>query len=352
MERGLPIREDVATPSELRSLAKKEPRRRTAQRMLAIANALEGMRRADAARAAGIERQSRRDAVIRFNAEGLSGLVDRPHGHRREVLSEQAMLVHRVLVGPDPERGEPSSWTLPDLCRFIEERFGKTMCPQSMSRVVRRLGLSRQKARPPEARCPGRRALRQKGLRDTVAAAAETHPGKQVVLWFMDEARVGQKGRTGHRWWMRGERPPGLCDKRFASADIFAAVRPATGQDFALVLPRVCTEAMDRFLADFAAIVPADTQAVMVLDGAGWHDERSVTVPPHVTLVPLPPYSPELNPVERVWLYLRERYLSHRLHPDYEAVVNACCRAWNALTAEPGRIRSLCAYRYLDGVSS
>jgi transposase len=233
MERGLPIREDVATPSELRSLAKKEPRRRTAQRMLAIANALEGMRRADAARAAGIERQSRRDAVIRFNAEGLSGLVDRPHGHRREVLSEQAMLVHRVLVGPDPERGEPSSWTLPDLCRFIEERFGKTMCPQSMSRVVRRLGLSRQKARPPEARCPGRRALRQKGLRDTVAAAAETHPGKQVVLWFMDEARVGQKGRTGHRWWMRGERPPGLCDKRFASADIFAAVRPATGQDFA-----------------------------------------------------------------------------------------------------------------------
>jgi hypothetical protein len=93
---------------------------------------------------------------------------------------------------------------------------------------------------------------------------------------------------------MRGERPPGLCDKRFASADIFAAVRPATGQDFALVLPRVCTEAMDRFLADFAAIVPADTQAVMVLDGAGWHDERSVTVPPHVTLVPLPPYSPEL----------------------------------------------------------
>lgn len=147
---GLPIRGDVATASELRLLAKKEPRRRTAQRMLAIANALDGMSRAEAARAAGIERQSLRDAVLRFNAEGLAGLVDRPHGHRREILSEgeQAMLVHRVLVGPDPERGEPSSWTLPDLCRFIEARFGKTMCPQSMSRVVRRLGLSKQKARP------------------------------------------------------------------------------------------------------------------------------------------------------------------------------------------------------------
>jgi transposase len=147
---GLPIRRDFATASELRRLAKKEPRRRTAHRMLAIANALDGMSRAEAAQAAGIERQSLRDAVLRFNAEGLAGLIDRPHGHRPEVLNdgEQAMLLHRILRGPDPERGEPSSWTLQDLCCFIEERFGKTMCPQSMSRVVRRLGLSKQKTRP------------------------------------------------------------------------------------------------------------------------------------------------------------------------------------------------------------
>lgn len=150
MAHGLPIRTDVVSPVELRRLAKKEPRRRTAQRMLAIANALEGLSRADAARAAGIERQSLRDAVLRFNAEGLAGLVDRPCGRRPERLTdgEQAALVAYVLRGPDTERGEPSSWTLPDLCRFIEARFNKTMCPQSMSRVVRRLGLSRQKARP------------------------------------------------------------------------------------------------------------------------------------------------------------------------------------------------------------
>jgi transposase len=147
---GLAIREDVATPTELRRLAKKEPRRRTAQRMLAIANALEGMSRAEAARAAGIERQSLRDAVVRFNAEALPGLIDRPYGRRPERLSqgEQAALVAYILRGPDPEKGEPSSWTLADLCRLIEGRFNKRMCPQSMSRVVRRLGLSRQKARP------------------------------------------------------------------------------------------------------------------------------------------------------------------------------------------------------------
>jgi putative transposase len=168
----------------------------------------------------------------------------------------------------------------------------------------------------------------------------------------MDEARVGQKGRTGQRWWVRGQRPPGLCNKSFASASLFAAVRPATGEDFGLVLPRVCTEAMDRFLLDFAATIPANTHALRVRDGAGWHDQRSVTVPPNVTLVELPPYSPDLNPVERVWLYLRDRYLQHRLLADYDAVVDACCRAWNALTAEAGRIQSLSAYPYLAKISS
>lgn len=171
-------------------------------------------------------------------------------------------------------------------------------------------------------------------------------------MWFQDEARVGQKGRTCHRWWIRGQRPPGLCDKRFTSAYIFAAVRPATGEEFALVLPWVSTAAMTRFLAEFAAQLPLDTHAVLVLDQAGWHGARALVVPDSLTLVPLPPYSPELNPVERVWLHLRERYLSHRLLDDYDAVVEACCSAWNALAHEPERIRSLCNFPYLQSVNS
>jgi transposase len=150
MGTAIAIRMDVESPAGLRRLAKKEMRRRTALRMLAIANAMEGMSRAEAARAAGLERQSLCDALKRFNAEGLAGLYDRPKGHRLPVLTqaEAAALKAHVLAGPDPEAGDPSSWTLPDLCRFIEARFNKTMLPQSMSRVVRRLGLSRQKARP------------------------------------------------------------------------------------------------------------------------------------------------------------------------------------------------------------
>jgi len=150
MRLGLAIRDDVATPAELRRLARKEPKRRTALRMLARANAMEGMSRADAARAVGLERQALRDGVVRFNAEGLAGLVDRPHAGRPERLSEaeQAVLVARILRGPDPGRGGPADWTLRDLVELIEQRFGKTLTIGAMSRLVRPLGLSKQKTRP------------------------------------------------------------------------------------------------------------------------------------------------------------------------------------------------------------
>src|SRR3954451_17939885 len=155
----------------------------------------------------------------------------------------------------------------------------------------------------------------------------------------MDEARVGQKGRLCHRWWARGRRPPGRCDRRFESAYSFAAVEPATGADVALVLPEVSTAAMNLFLATFAAALAEDVHAALVLDGAGWHGSRGLVVPAKVTLVPLPPYSPELNPVERVWLYLRERFLSLRVFADYRAIVEACCEAWNRLRAAADRSR-------------
>lgn len=147
--RGLRIRDDVA-PSELRRRAVREADRGKARRMMAIANALEGMSRAEAARLAGMERQALRDAVVRYNAEGLAGLSDRPRAPRRPALdaAQTAELGGVILGGPDPERDGLSTWTLPELCRVIEARWGKRVHPASLSRIVRRMGFSRQKARP------------------------------------------------------------------------------------------------------------------------------------------------------------------------------------------------------------
>lgn len=149
MSAALTIRDDL-TPAELRRRARHEPNRRAALRMLAIANALEGMSRAEAARLAGMERQALRDAVVRYNAEGLDGLRDRPKPGRPQRLNEaeQAALAARVFRGPEPAKDGVSAWTRADLCRWLEDRFGKAFHPSSLSRVLRRLELSRQKARP------------------------------------------------------------------------------------------------------------------------------------------------------------------------------------------------------------
>ena len=149
MGRALKIRDDL-TAEQLRALAARERSNRTARRPLAIANALDGMSRADAAIAAGMELQALRDAVVRDNAEGIDGLFDRPTPGRPPALTEAelALLSARIFRGPDPETDGVSSWTLPDLSRWIEDRFDKRLPPQSLSRILRREGFSRQKTRP------------------------------------------------------------------------------------------------------------------------------------------------------------------------------------------------------------
>jgi transposase len=143
------IRQDLPA-TELRRRARHEPDRRAVMRLLAIANALDGFSRAEAARLAGMERQALRDAVLRCNAEGPDGLHDRPRSGRPEGLTagQQAALKAWVLRGPDPERDGVSAWRLVDICAHAEEAYGVRYSGWGMSCLLKRLGLSRQKARP------------------------------------------------------------------------------------------------------------------------------------------------------------------------------------------------------------
>jgi hypothetical protein len=142
-------------------------------------------------------------------------------------------------------------------------------------------------------------------------------------------------------------RPPGVADQRYGSVYLFAACRPGTDAAMALALPRATTTAMAVFLAAFAQQLAPGVHAVLLLDQAGWHCTPKLVVPDNITLLPLPPCSPELNPVERVWLYLRERFLSHRVLKDYAAILDAACTAGNRLLNEPGRLDSLTGHAYL-----
>ena len=120
----------------------------------------------------------------------------------------------------------------------------------------------------------------------------------------------------------------------------------------ALVMTRLDTAAMNLFLAELAQAVAPGAHAVVLMDKAGWHIADDLVVPANITPVFLPSYSPELNPIERLWLYLKDNHLSHRVFDGADEIIDACCDAWNTLIAETGRIRSLCSYPWLQKVSA
>jgi len=161
-------------------------------------------------------------------------------------------------------------------------------------------------------------------------------------VWFQDEARVGQKGSIEYVWAPIGARPAMVRDNRHDSVHIFGAICPSRATGAAIIMPVVNTEAMNKHLAEISTQVAANAHALLICDGAGWHQpgERLI-VPENITLMRLPPYAPELNPMENVWDYLRGNKLSSLVWHCCEDILSACEDAWNFLINDPDRIVSI-----------
>jgi transposase len=130
-------------------------------------------------------------------------------------------------------------------------------------------------------------------------------------------------------------------DTRYKWAYIFGAACPARATAAGLVMPFADTEAMNAHLAEIARTVAPGAHAVLVLDGAGWHGAGDLVVPHNISLLALPPYAPELNPIENVWQYLRGNKLAITLFDTYDAIVEKCCEAWNFFATDPSAIASI-----------
>jgi hypothetical protein len=172
-------------------------------------------------------------------------------------------------------------------------------------------------------------------------AALAAKRGKPIEIWFADEARVGQKNKITRRWARRGSRPAAPKDQRTASVYIFGAICPAQGKGAGLVLPRCTTEGMALHLAEVSRNVAPGAHGLVLVDRAGWHLSRKLVIPKNLTLWLFPPRSPELNPVENVWQFLRDNLLSNRIFTCEADIVDHCCAAWNELMDQPWRIMSI-----------
>lgn len=187
----------------------------------------------------------------------------------------------------------------------------------------------------------------EKKLPETLAGLIAEWAGTgPVKLMFQDEARFGRISDVRRCWAPFPMRP--LCRAMLTHEYIYAygAVDVCSGEFDSLILPHVNTVCMQCFLDEMAARHP-QSRIIMVLDGAGWHRGHALKAPPNMRLISLPPYAPELNPVEHLWDELREKHFHNNAFDSIEALEDQLVAGLLALENNPARVRSIVAWDWI-----
>jgi len=285
------------TAAELRVRAAGMEDARAVRRALAIALVLDGASREEAARATGMDRQTLRDWVHRYNDSGVDGLSDRQAPGRDPALREtqEQELIRWVEAGPDLAKDGVVRWRRVDLWDRILREFDVTLHERTVGKLLDKHDYRRLSVRPqhPESDPAAQEAFK-KHFADLVCATIPPEAaGKPIEIWWQDEARVGQQGTLTRIWAKWGTRPRAMRDQRRNSAYLFGAVCAERDTGAAIIMPQANTEAMNAHLTEISCCVTEGSYAVLIVDGAGRHTSSHLVVPPNIGLLKLPPYAPE-----------------------------------------------------------
>lgn len=164
----------------------------------------------------------------------------------------------------------------------------------------------------------------------------------KIEIWWQDESRIGQQGSLSRVWATKGTRPRVIRQRQFLSTYIFGAVCPDRDVGCALILPECNSGMMQIHMNQISEQIRDEHHGIVLMDRASWHTTETLIIPENISLMPLPPYSPELNPMEQVWQQLRKIKLSNSSFKNYDDIVDSCCQAWNTFCDTEGNIQELC----------
>src|SRR5208337_4552124 len=335
---------------ELQRLTKALTKKRIWLRHQAVVLAKQGHSAPAIARALGCSHRAVQAWVGRYNQGGLAALQERPHTGRppRLAAADVPRFRDRLEAGPTPEDGV-CTFRCQDLRRILEEEFGVSLRRQAIYDLLHRLDYSSLMPRPQHEQAnPEVQEFFKEIVVEQIDAIAAAHPEEEIHTYFQDEARFGQKGTITRVWARRGSRPRAVRQTGFSSLYVLAAVCAATGAMSAVIMPTLNTEVVNLFLEQFSRELPAGVHAVLIWDGAGFHTGEDVVVPSNVSLIQLPPYSPELNPVENLWHYLRAHHWSNRPYRDYDALQEEAVRSLCAVREDTETIKTVCNSPYIS----
>lgn len=280
------------------------------------------------------------DWVLRFNDAGPVGLLTGKAPGPQPCVADHHRVALRQVVedGPIPAVHGVVRWRIADLLHWLWNEFHVSVSKQTLSRELRALGFRTLSARPRHhAKDPGAAEAFKKFPALLAQIAAHEAAGKLIEAWWQDEARIGQKNKTTRRWARRGTRPASQHDQRTRSA-----YPPGPGQSRGPGAAALHERGDDAAPAgDRPRRGARGAHAVVLLDQAGWHTSAKLPVPGNITLLPLPTKSPELNPVESIWQYMRDNWLSNRIFASYQDILDHRGFAWNSLVEQPWTIISI-----------
>jgi len=338
------------TLEELERLEKAEPQAARRVRLRTVLLARQGWTAPQIAVALGFSRRTVQRVIQGYNAAGLAGLESRPGRGRKPRLAnvERPRFLARVDGGP-VVADQVCTFTGRHLRGVLEKEFGVLYSLSGVYEFLHRHGYSWLMPRPQheEADLAAQEAFKQ-GWAQRLQQIAAEHPGQELQVWFQDEARFGQQGTLTRVWARTGSRPRAVKQTRYDWLHVLAAVCPRTGQAVGLLAPELNTNTVNVFFEQFAREVDSNVHVVMVWDQAGWHTSGQLKIPANVTLIELPLKSPELNPVENLWHYLRSHYWANRAYADYDDLRESANQAWQKVCLSAGLIRSVCAVPYLE----
>jgi transposase len=340
---------DHHTLEQLQELTRAIHQKRIWRRAQAVVLAKQGRTAQDIADSLGCSLKAVKNWVAQYNAGGIEALHDRTRSGRPPLLDPTQYPQLKQRLG-DPPRPEDGVCTLrgADVRQILEREFGVLMSLQSVYDLLQRLGYSSLMPRPRhEDTNPEVQEFFKEIVVEQIQAIAEAHPDKEVRTYFEDEARFGTQGTITRVWAPKGSRPRAVRQNGREWLYVLMAVCVSTGAASALIMPELNTEVLNLFLKQFSGEVPGGVHAVLIWDGAGYHTSGDLVVPSNVSLIQLPPYSPELNPVENLWHYLRSHHWSNREYEGYDGLQREAVRSLRAVS-DADTLKNICNTNYVQ----
>ena len=335
---------------QLHDLAQAIPQKRLWRRVQAVVLAKQGRTAQDIADALGCSLKAVKNWVAQYNRGGIAALHERPRRGRPPLLDPQQYprLKQRLDAPPRPEDGV-CVFRGRDVRRILEQEFGVLISLQAVYDLLQRFGYSNLMPRPQhEDANPEVQAFFKEIVVEQIDAIATEHPDQELRVCFEDEARFGTQGTITRVWAPKGSRPRAVRQNGREWLYVLMAVCVSTGAASALIMPELNTGVVNLFLEQFSRELPAGVHAVLLWDGAGYHTGGDLVVPSNVSLIQLPPYSPELNPVENLWHYLRSHHWSNREYEGYEGLRREAVRSLCAVREDAETLKSICNADYVQ----